>query len=596
MLKDLVDYYECLTRQPDTDCVPYGYSRVPNVEYKVVLSCNGTLKAILKNTRSVTIGKKEKEVGYDEIFPQRESSPSISAETIECRGKYIFGMVYDKGSGTLVTTPKSLQAFNKCKEKDTEFLSTLSSDVVDAYKMFLQKWDPVEQTENPLLVEIAKSIEAKFIIVAEGHEAREDALHNDEGVLKKWEEFWNSRTSDSTEVRICSITGKKGPIADIHNNLSGIAGGATTGMKLVCFKETAFCSYGMEQAYNSSISVEAMEKYAIAFNYLASSPKHKKPLDDMTLLFWANTKEREDEYLDEFIDELWDTEDSLESAAKQIKEGLTVKGTSNINRNVDFFILGVKPNASRIAIKLFYKDTFGNIMERISKHQEDLRINSNDPAIPLWQLTKELKSPKSSTDSLPPDLSTKILTSILNDRPYPEYLLQTVVRRVKTDNDIKDDKGVKKFIAVNQRRVRIIKAYLTRTNYYKGDEYMIDSVSQSEAFKCGRLFAVLERVQTAALGEINSTIKDKFFASACSTPQTVFSRLIKLAQPHLAKIKKEKGDGAAIYYDKLISEIIVGMNEFPKTLSLQKQGDFIVGYYQQRQKFFESKDSEGEEE
>lgn len=235
-----------------------------------------------------------------------------------------------------------------------------------------------------------------------------------------------------------------------------------------------------------------------------------------------------------------------------------------------------------------------DFMDRISKHQEDLKINNNDPAIPLWQLAKELKSPKSSDESLPPDLSTKILMSILNNRPYPEYLLQTVVRRVKVDKDEKDGKRAK-FIAVNSRRVRIIKAYLTRSNYYKGDEYMIDSVSQSEAFKCGRLFAVLERIQYTALGEVNSTIKDKFFASACSTPQTVFCRLIKLAQPHLAKIKSEKGDGAAIYYDKLISDIVSGMNGFPKTLSLQKQGDFIIGYYQQRQKFFESKASGGEE-
>lgn len=594
MLKDLVDYYDCVTNQPDTDCVSNGYSKVTNVEYKLVLSNDGSLKAILPNTTSVLIGKKTKEVGYDEIFPFRYSTSSISAEIIECRGKYLFGILYDKKTGTLVTSDKSLQAFEDNKKKNSEFLSALSSDVVDAYKLFLQKWNPVEQTENPLLIEAAKGIDSKFIIVVEGKEAREHGLHNDDGVIQKWDEFWNNRKNDDDIMGRCSITGKYAPIARTHNTLSGILGGMSSGVNLVCFNESAFCSYGKEQAYNSSISIDAMEKYTIAFNYLSSSPKHKKFLDDMTLLFWANTKEREIEYLDDFIEELWDTEDSLESAAKQIKEGVNVKRTSNINRNVDFFILGIKPNSSRLAIKIFYKDTFGSIMDRISKHQEDLKINNNDPAIPLWQLAKELKSPKSSDESLPPDLSTKILMSILNNRPYPEYLLQTVVRRVKVDKDEKDGKRAK-FIAVNSRRVRIIKAYLTRSNYYKGDEYMIDSVSQSEAFKCGRLFAVLERIQYTALGEVNSTIKDKFFASACSTPQTVFCRLIKLAQPHLAKIKSEKGDGAAIYYDKLISDIVSGMNGFPKTLSLQKQGDFIIGYYQQRQKFFESKASGGEE-
>lgn len=121
---------------------------------------------------------------------------------------------------------------------------------------------------------------------------------------------------------------------------------------------------------------------------------------------------------------------------------------------------------------------------------------------------------------------------------------------------------------------------------------MIDSKNQTDAFRCGRIFAVLERIQSKALGDVNTTIKDKFFASACATPDLVFTRLIKLAQPHLSKMDK----GSAIYYDKLLQEIIAEIDVFPKALSLQKQGDFILGYYQQKQKLFETKVTEGEDE
>ena len=120
---------------------------------------------------------------------------------------------------------------------------------------------------------------------------------------------------------------------------------------------------------------------------------------------------------------------------------------------------------------------------------------------------------------------------------------------------------------------------------------MLDSAKQTAAFRCGRLFAVLEKIQKEALGDINATIKDKFFASACSTPDLVFTRLLKLAQPHLAKLE----DGKNIYYDKLLQEILAEIETFPKALSLQKQGDFILGYYQQKQKLYEKRMDGGEE-
>ena len=95
MLRELVEYYECIIQQPDSDFVPDGFMKVPNVAYKIVLTQDGRLKDILPNTHIDTSGKKTKEVGYDEIFPFRYSVPGIAAETIECRGKYLFGLDWD---------------------------------------------------------------------------------------------------------------------------------------------------------------------------------------------------------------------------------------------------------------------------------------------------------------------------------------------------------------------------------------------------------------------------------------------------------------------------------------------------------------------
>ena len=582
MLRELVEYYNCIIQQPDSDFVPDGFMKVPNVAYKIVLTQDGSLKDILPNTHIDISGKKPKEVGYDEIFPFRYSIPGIAAETIECRGKYIFGLEWDKSNDVFLTNKNSCLAYEKSKEKNLEFLKNLTSPVIDAYQRFLCQWNPEEEIKNPILLTLGKNFDtAKYIIVVEDFESREYALHEDAGVKEKWESFWNNRSvlnndADSV-VGQCAVSGKIAPIARIHNNLTGIAGGLATGVNLVCFKTSAFWSYNREGSYNSSVSREIMEKYTKVFNYLASSKHHKRTLDDMTLLFWANTKEKELPYLDEFICDLWDTEEKLESTANE-----WLKGKSSdviLDNNIEFCIVGIKPNSSRLAIKFFEKNKFGNIIDRIEAHQTDMRISEKDNLISLGSIFYALKSPKSDNDSAPPDLSAKIMTAILRGTPYPEYLLQTVVRRAKIDQD--DAK--KKFFAISSTRARIIKACLVRSKYYKGDEYMLDSAKQTTAFRCGRLFAVLEKIQKEALGDLNATIKDKFFASACSTPDLVFTRLLKLAQAHLAKLD----EGRKIYYDKLLQEILAEIEALPKALSLQKQGDFILGYYQQKQKFYE---------
>ena len=585
MLKELVEYYECAVERTqlnshidnsESDFYD-GYSHIANIEYKIVLRNDGTLKDILPYNNH-------------EIFPFRFSVSSTSAEYIDHRGKYIFGVEWNSKQNSFKL---SSEAFEKNKEVNLHFLSDIDTPIANAYKLFLQNWNPENELENPVLLSLGKNFSKSFCVVVEGFESSKYVLHRDAIVKKKWEEIWSLDTyfqkNENFPEGYCSVSGKRGKIPNIHFNLTSVGG--NSGSKLVSFKKDAFWSYGKKESINSSISLETMKKYVQAFNYLNFSQKNHLTIDDaddMTLFFWANTREKEAPYLEDFLCELLDADEELERMVKEASEGNVTDRTDNIDENIEFCVLGVKPNTSRLAIKIFEKDSFGNIMSRITKHQEDMRLGEDDNKITMWQITNELKSPKSKEDAVPPDLSAKLLTAILKNRPYPEYLLQTVVRRAKIDKD--DEKT--KFKAINSRRARIIKACLWRSKYYKGDEYMIDSKNQTDAFRCGRIFAVLERIQSKALGDVNTTIKDKFFASACATPDLVFTRLIKLAQPHLSKMDK----GSAIYYDKLLQEIIAEIDVFPKALSLQKQGDFILGYYQQKQKLFETKVTEGEDE
>ena len=193
------------------------------------------------------------------------------------------------------------------------------------------------------------------------------------------------------------------------------------------------------------------------------------------------------------------------------------------------------------------------------------------------RIRKEMISPKSKTETMNPALLSKLFESILYGRKYPMALLENVIRRIKTD----------RMDRISEIRAGIIKACINR-NYEKEEIKMaLDKENHGQAYLCGRLFAVLEKLQQDASGNsLNRTIKDAYFASASSKPAMVFPKLIKLAQNHLNKVK------SPVFYNKLIGEIINQLNgEFPDTLLLVDQGKFIIGYYQQYQSFFEKNEA-----
>lgn len=111
---------------------------------------------------------------------------------------------------------------------------------------------------------------------------------------------------------------------------------------------------------------------------------------------------------------------------------------------------------------------------------------------------------------------------------------------------------------------------------------VLDTGNTNIGYRLGRLFATLEKIQEEASPGINATIRDRFYGAASGTPVAAFPHLMKLKNHHLAKLENR---GRAVNLEKIITEIMVGINDFPTHLSLQDQGRFAVGYYHQRQDF-----------
>ncbi len=595
LIQALCEYYDILAKAGKV--TPAGYSKA-KIHYLVHLTPEGEIDNI--SNWQVTQGEKEKPVPREEQMPERTEKPGIEANIVEHRPLYLFGL--NETDGVLSPedkTGKAKKSHRALVESNLEFLEGLDSPVVNAYRKFLENWNPESETENPHLLGLGKSYsKSNYIFCLKG---RPDLLlHLDPGLKSKWEERQSNRGTGGGEMTAqCAVTGEMAPIARIHGKIKGVAGGLATGAVLVGFNNPSECSYGMEQSYNSNISEAAMKKYTEALNYLLNSNRHKVLIDDMTVVFWAMDSGEDSELLlQEMLfgngqDTLHaeQTERLLQNMLEGAKNGTLTERSfttlANIDPNVDFYMVGLKPNSSRLALKFIYRRKYADILYNVARFQMDMQVSGQARAVPIYRIKRELVPPKSKDNKVNSAMMARMLEAVLCHAKYPYALFDTMVRRIKIDAS---DENVR----FNEVRAGILKACINR-NYTKKKEEEItvglNTENQNQAYLCGRLFAVLEKLQQEALGNLNRTIKDAYFASASSTPVLVFPKLLCLAQNHLNKVKRP------VYFKKLIGQVVDGIqDQFPQRLSLPEQGMFQIGYYQQYQDFFKTESTEEGEE
>lgn len=592
LINALCEYADLLESSSDKGSVPEGWAE-QDIHYEVHISAEGELVDIIPLAVDEKVKKPSKKV----YLPKRTQKPGIESNYIEHRPLYIFGLNYDKESGGFTPddkTNKARKSHSAFVEHELAFTEGLNSEVCTAYRKFIENWKPENETENPVLKRIGKDMSNSYFSFSLG--AGLEKLEEDAQLRAKYQRILSEKSSENenAETAVCGILGKKLPQARLHDKIK-FPGGQSSGCQLVCMNDTAFESYGKTQSYNSNISEEAMKKYTSAFNYLLSDANHHLTLGDITVIFFAMKKNDREEcsLFSMFLKDSGNeksvdlkTEQAVGKTFKDAQKGYAVIDGYKVDENVTFYVAGFTPNSSRICQKFICRNKFGEIIKNLQKHQDDLRVREDSTRfVYFWNIAKELVSPKSSKDNVPPPLMTGIMLAAFNNTKYPDGLLATVVRRVKTDSD-----GDKKFIKLNDTRVGMIKACLNRKNNREVITMGWNDENKNPAYLCGGLFAVYEKIQQdASGGTLNRTIKDSYYSSACSRPASVFPKLDKLASNHLKKL----GEGAVIYYSKLIQSVIGGLDGgFPSTLDLDDQGRFIVGYYQMNQKLYKSNKTE----
>ncbi len=585
ILNALCDYYDIMATRGDA--LKIGVSR-QIVNYRVCLSPDGIIEEIL----DLGIVRNGKKIYPTEEFPLRTQKPGIKSNIIEHRPLYIFGLNCEKGVFSEADgTNKAKKSHKDFVCKTREFLKDLSSPLIDAFKKFVERWQPSLELNNPHLKKISSDYKtSSFDFCLSGKPNK--LLQYEQSVMEKWEHNYSVLESSQAKILgICPVYGENLPIARLHDNIKGIKGGQPSGGVLVCFNNKSENSYGKQQAYNSGISNKAMKKYSEALNYLLKEKKHHAFIDGMTIVYFAMTN-NEDGYLD-CIDDLFNVgkNDSVSTAEMDENLNATVKSIvggsksdftyyDRLDETVRYFIFGIVPNSSRLALKFCYTNTFGALRKNIEEYQYDFAVENAKKAPSFWKINAQLNSPKAMSSS-PPDMTEALLRAALCGTPFPVKILETVIRRIKTDNDNDNNH----YIKMNNVRIGLLKACLNRKNKTEEEKITmsLNEKNENQAYLCGRLFAVLEKIQQAAYGGgLNRTIKEAYFSAAAATPAVIFARLTKLSNHHMAKLD----ESAKVYYSKLIESIIVRLELFPKSLTLVEQAKFILGYYQQNSAFY----------
>lgn len=594
ILSALNSYYQNLVERKEEGIALFGYSQ-EKISYALILSEGGRLVDV-QDIRD-TSGKKP--VPSMLTVPQ---PPKRSVNIAPCflwdKFSYVLGVTAAEDDRARQRAGETHQAF---KGMHQNVLSECKSSDLKAFLRFLDWWKPEMYKDLSLFSE--SMLEANLVFRLDGkleylHECQE-AKQVREDMLRQ-----SGRSGE-----LCLVTGRRMPISLLHPAIKGVMGAQSSGASIVSFNLDAFSSYGKSQGRNAPVSEQATFAYTTVLNHLLRrGSRQRLQLGDATVVFWAEANSAgQSQAAEGLFAELLNPSVTDASEADKLRPALEAVAKGRPLRDLDpeleddtrLYVLGLAPNASRLSVRFWETGSLHRFAERLAQHYRDLELQPlpwrTEPSV--WRLLlqtvphREGSQPKS--DDIPPQLAGELTRAILTGSRYPRSLLSNLIMRMRADGDI------------SPLRVALCKAVLTReariANKAKEKEIpmSLDTENAEPGYLLGRLFAALEDIQQSALGrDINATIRDRYYGAASATPASIFPVLVRNAQHHLSRLRKDKR-GAAVNLEKLVNEIVDKLPpKFPKSLRIEAQGRFAIGYYHQSQARFggqESKTEEGEE-
>lgn len=568
ILRALYDYYHRCGNLPQ-----YGME-LKQIGFLIVINQEGKFLR-LEDCRTSKNSAKEFLVKKSVI---RSSNPI--ANYLYDNSEYVFGYS-NKSIG------KDLKKFDIFKQKIESICNDNpnNSTIRAVHKFYQNNHNDIIASlqSDPLWEDVTKSLSKKYALFS-------FRIEGDTRIVAEYDELMPTSESHDTndnKKSLCLVTGTH--CDPVLITTATMIPGSQASAKLVAFQSNSgYDSYGKNQGLNAPISPEAEFAYTTALNHLLRSGSHNKfSVGTRTYVFWASSSNKACQQAEESLFDMLGFADNPDNPNYNIEKVKNVfmgiyTGKITTELNDRFFILGLAPNSARIAVaywsELPLKQFAGNILQ----HFNDMEIidtrNKKHSYTGLRNIISAVTLGGKQQDASP-NLPDAIARSVFQATPYPDTLFASCIRRIRAEQDPTPYNS--------PCRIAILKAYLNRKQKENSNKLkiMLDTENNNPGYLCGRLFAVLDKIQEEA-NNINS-LKERYMNSASSTPATVFATILNLSSHHTEKLL----GGRKVYFEKLKQEIIdkLSANGFPAHLQLQDQGRFFIGYYHQRQEFFKSK-------
>ena len=502
ILQALTRYYEDLLSRGEIAAPGWAPAKISLALY---INENGELTQIVPTMVEGAKGKKTV------MQPQLMVLPAAVKRTVSIASNFLWdNSAYLLGMDQKGKPERSRECFAVAAKLHHAVLDSVDSPNARAILAFFDTWEPERAAEHPALIRQLDDVTAggNLVFRVDGRKVEEDAA-----IREAWQRY---RDGGESGVKMqCLVTGKEDEIAAVHPSVKGVRDAQSSGAALVSFNAPAFCSYGREQNYNAPVGKYAAFAYTAALNHLLADSDHVQHIGDTTVVCWAEGAD--DAYPGFFSAVIGGgtygglSDNDLRAALKRLANGLPCDDLG-VDPNRPFYILGLAPNAARLSVRFFLRDSFGKLMENVNAHYERMEIVR--PAyekfnyLPLWSLLRETVNLNSRDKAPSPAMAGATARAIFSGARYPASLLEAVMLRIRAERDITWGKAA------------IIKAYYLKNPHEDCPKEVLtvslNEASTNPAYTLGRLFSVYEAVQQAANPGINATIKDKYFNSAAT--------------------------------------------------------------------------------
>jgi len=579
ILQSLDRYYDRMSARGEAEAP--GWSR-EKISFAIVLSPKGALVDVhdLRETQ----GKK--------VLPRLVEVPAGVKRTVGIAPN----LLWDKTAYVLGRTAgegrRTAEEHARFRDDHLALLKAQSDEGLEALRRFLETWTPERFDGAPFSAEM---LDTNIIFRLSGDRG---FVHQRDAARR----LVGARAGGVGALGGCLVTGIEAPIQRLHPSIKGVQGAQSSGASLVSFNLDAFTSYGKAQGANAPTSEAAAFRYGAALNRMldrGGANRLPRPVGDATVVFWADAETEEkatatedifslafapfaapagDATLERDAQQAADIRDALQAFA----DGRPVREPKlKLARGVCFHVLGLSPNAARLSVRFWVTDAFEAFAGRLAQHYEDLAIDplpwrSAPPSVS--RLLVKTTALMEKFDNIPPLLAGEVTRAVLTGTPYPRSLLAAAIIRLRAGDDPSTGWHAAAIRAVLARERRI------RFPNQRKWLMSLDKDFDDPPYQLGRLFAALEVAQKQALPGVNATIRDRYFGAASATPAIVFPLLLRGVQNHLGKLRKENKGGWIEREIEAIADYLPPA--LPRSLKLEQQGRFAIGYYHQRKAQF----------